>query len=64
MPAEFCTFRDKPDCTGKTTYRTPTGVCNNIQNPYEGSSQTAFGRLIAADYADRMLNNQIFLHIN
>jgi hypothetical protein len=62
VPAEFCSFRDKPDCSTKIDYRTPTGVCNNLLRPYEGSSQTAFARLKSADYADCMLNN--FFHFN
>jgi hypothetical protein len=40
-------------------YRTPTGVCNNLLRPYDGSSQTAFARLKPAAYDDCMLNNQI-----
>ncbi len=59
MPQEFCSFRDKPDCSGKITYRTATGLCNNLENPYEGNSHTAYGRLKPADYTDRMLNNRI-----
>ncbi len=59
MPQEFCSFRDKPDCIGKITYRTATGLCNNLENPYEGNSHTAYGRLKPADYSDRMLNNRI-----
>ncbi|CAF0905171.1 unnamed protein product [Adineta steineri] len=54
MPEEFCKYRDAPDCSEKKTYRTATGVCNNLERPYEGSSQTAFGRILSADYDDHL----------
>jgi len=54
VPSQFCTFLDQINCTGKLAYHTATGICNNLQNPYEGSSQTAYGRLLPADYQDRM----------
>ena len=52
MPENVCAFKNKPDCSGLTHYRTVTGVCNNLERPYEGSSQTAFGRLLPAAYED------------
>ena len=52
IPNEFCAFDSTPNCAGLTKYRTPTGVCNNLQRPYEGSSQTAFGRILTAAYQD------------
>lgn len=52
IPTEFCSYLDKPDCTEKSLYRTVTGVCNNVNNPYWGSSQTAFKRYLHADYED------------
>lgn len=67
MPENVCAFKSKADCTGLTHYRTITGVCNNLERPYEGSSQTAFGRLLPAAYDDgntfnstRMINKFVF----
>jgi hypothetical protein len=54
MPEEFCKYRDTPDCSEKKTYRTANGVCNNLDRPFEGSSQTAFGRILSADYDDHL----------
>lgn len=55
LPARFCAFNTNANCEGLTRYRTITGVCNNLQRPYEGSSQTAFGRLVVAAYDDGKL---------
>jgi hypothetical protein len=66
LPSNFCVFRDNPNCNGLTQYRTITGVCNNPRRPYQGSSQTAFGRLLPAVYEDGIclsLMNFIFLNI-
>jgi hypothetical protein len=52
LPSNFCVFRENPNCNGLTNYRTITGVCNNLRRPYQGSSQTAFGRLLPAVYDD------------
>jgi hypothetical protein len=52
MPDSMCAFNPRADCTGFTQYRTITGVCNNLQRPYEGSSQTAYARLLPAAYDD------------
>lgn len=52
IPKEFCSYLDKPDCSTKQLYRTITGVCNNLEQPYQGSSQTAFSRLLPAAYQD------------
>lgn len=52
MPGNVCAFNPNANCNGLTQYRTMSGVCNNIQRPYEGSSQTAFARLLPAAYDD------------
>jgi hypothetical protein len=52
LPPSHCVFRANADCNGLTQYRTITGVCNNPRKPYQGSSQTAFGRLLPAAYDD------------
>ena len=52
MPDSLCAFNSKANCNGLINYRTITGVCNNLQRPYEGSSQTAFARLLPAAYED------------
>lgn len=54
IPNEFCSYLDKPDCSSKSVYRTITGVCNNLKNPYFGSSQTAFKRNLPAAYDDHL----------
>lgn len=43
-----------PDCSSQemTTFRTPTGVCNNLQKPLLGSTLTPFRRLIQPQYED------------
>jgi peroxidase len=52
MPQDSCSFNQNANCNGLTKYRTITGVCNNLQRPYEGSSQTAYARLLPAAYED------------
>lgn len=52
LPANFCTFKSTASCNGLMKYRTVSGVCNNLARPYEGSSQTAFARLLPAAYDD------------
>ena len=52
LPNSLCPFRSNTNCKGLTHYRTVTGVCNHPRNPYQGSSQTAFGRLLPAAYDD------------
>lgn len=52
VPQEFCAFKSNANCEGLIQYRTLSGVCNNLQRPYQGSSQTAFGRLLPAAYDD------------
>ncbi|CAF0983741.1 unnamed protein product [Adineta ricciae] len=54
MPEEFCKYHEKPKCDDRKKYRTPTGICNNLERPYEGSSQTAYARIITADYDDHL----------
>lgn len=54
MPQQFCSYREKPSCDQKRKFRLSDGVCNNDDFPYHGSSQTAFGRILDADYEDRM----------
>uniref|UniRef100_A0A2M4ABL8 Putative peroxidase n=1 Tax=Anopheles triannulatus TaxID=58253 RepID=A0A2M4ABL8_9DIPT len=39
-------------CNPSSRYRTFDGTCNNLQNPSWGAANTAYGRLIAADYGD------------
>ena len=43
-----------PDCSSQEmrTFRTPTGVCNNLQKPLLGSSRTPLRRLIQPQYED------------
>jgi len=58
MSASLCTFNPNANCNGLTQYRTVTGVCNNLQRPYEGSVQTALSRLLPAAYDDgKMFKN-------
>lgn len=52
LPSSFCAYRPNPSCAGLTQYRTNTGVCNNPRRPYQGSAQTAFGRLLPPAYED------------
>ncbi|CAF1250679.1 unnamed protein product [Adineta ricciae] len=52
LPTDFCAYRSDPSCKDLTNYRTITGVCNNLQRPYQGSSQTAYGRLLPPIYDD------------
>jgi len=59
LSEELCTYRRHQNCDKKKYYRTPTGVCNNLERPYEGSAQTAFARLLPALYEDRMLKNHV-----
>ena len=59
LPAELCAFRSNAKCDGLTQYRTATGVCNNLRRPYQGSSQTAYGRLLPAAYDDGTCENEI-----
>lgn len=59
LPDNVCAFKRNPDCSTLTHYRTITGVCNNLQRPYEGSAQTAFGRLLPAAYDDGISFNYI-----
>jgi peroxidase len=54
IPGEFCTYLNQLDCSNRTSYRTATGVCNNFKSPYQGSSQTAFGRILPASYDDHL----------
>lgn len=54
IPNQFCSYLDKPSCDSKSLYRTITGVCNNLEHPYYGSSQTAFSRLLPAAYEDSL----------
>ena len=45
---------ESPDCdrTQVDRFRTITGECNNIENPTQGASTTAFRRLVPAIYED------------
>lgn len=54
LPKEFCSYLEKPDCTDRSRYRTITGICNNLEHPYQGSAQTAFGRMLDAVYQDHL----------
>ena len=45
------TLTSAPSCTA-TTFRTPSGVCNNLQNPTYGSANTLMRRLIPPRYDD------------
>lgn len=48
-------LREHVDCSQipfVNTIRTPDGTCNNLDNPTQGSSFTAFNRLIEARYED------------
>lgn len=54
LPKEFCSYLDKPDCSEQARYRTITGICNNLEHPYQGSAQTAFGRMRDAVYQDHL----------
>jgi hypothetical protein len=56
MPEDLCAFNPNANCNGLMQYRTITGVCNNLQRPYEGSSQTAFARLLPAAYDDGQIS--------
>lgn len=39
-------------CSRSTRYRTPSGLCNNLQNPAWGSRQQPLKRLLTPDYED------------
>lgn len=43
-----------PNCSDAKIqqFRTVTGVCNNIENPFFGAAHTPFSRLISAQYED------------
>jgi len=49
---KLCSSRRKVDCTRKSLYRMPSGLCNNLKRPYDGNSHTAFGRLASPAYED------------
>ncbi|CAF1039310.1 unnamed protein product [Adineta ricciae] len=52
LPGNTCVFAANPDCSNFINHRSITGVCNNLQRPYEGSAQTAYSRLLPAAYDD------------
>lgn len=56
LPPNLCVYRSNVNCNAFVQYRTTTGVCNNLQRPYEGSSQTAFARLLPPAYEDGTLD--------
>lgn len=41
-----------PKCDKNSPYRTVNGICNNLKNPFLGSTDTPFVRLIDPDYGD------------
>ena len=49
-----CTSREAPRCFRPTfqRFRTIDGTCNNLENPFLGAADTAFTRLIPAQYED------------
>lgn len=49
---KLCSARSKVDCSTKSLYRMPSGLCNNLDEPFLGNSHTAFGRLYSANYED------------
>ena len=51
---EECPSHESENCeeSSMQTMRSVTGVCNNLENPYLGSSGTLFRRLIAPQYED------------
>ena len=49
---KLCTERSKVDCSTKSLHRMPSGLCNNLEQPFVGNSHTAFGRLFSANYED------------
>lgn len=61
LPPSLCVYRSNANCDAFIQYRTVTGVCNNLQRPYEGSSQTAFARLLSPAYDDGMTDDSIVL---
>jgi hypothetical protein len=52
LPASLCPFPPIQTCEGRTAYRTMNGICNNLYNPYQGSANTAFARILPAAYHD------------
>jgi hypothetical protein len=52
IAGDFCKQNDDIDCSEKSEFRMPNGLCNNLERPLDGNSHTAFGRLKAADYSD------------
>ena len=40
------------NCSIDSPYRTADGTCNNVYNPLQGASNTAFGRYLSAVYED------------
>lgn len=53
LPNECYPEQRKPIfCDPNSRYRTIDGTCNNLQNPYWGSSYTVFDRLVPAVYED------------
>lgn len=51
-----------PNCNEFLTKRSISGVCNNLEHPLQGASNTRFRRLTGSDYADGFstLFNQAF----
>lgn len=52
IPQEFCAFHSNINCDAFVHYRTLSGVCNNLERPYDGAAQTAYARLLPAAYDD------------
>lgn len=53
LPSECYPEQRRPlACDGNGRFRTIDGTCNNLQNPYWGSSYTVFDRLVPAVYED------------
>ena len=43
------------NCSSYSEFRTADGTCNNLDNPLQGASNTAFRRLLSAVYEDGIL---------
>ena len=61
LPSSLCPFHPNLDCQGLTEYRSISGICNNLQRPYEGSALTAFGRLLPPVYEDGNHSTPVYL---
>ncbi|CAF0868767.1 unnamed protein product [Didymodactylos carnosus] len=52
FPKELCSFRPEPVCDRQAKYREISGICNNLDRPYDGSAGTTYSRILEPDYDD------------